>query len=566
MQSSKSLTENALDANKAHQYLLTKHAERLMADIKELDKLMSAVTTDDYEDGIDIDADVQISGAIKATSPCLATEFLNSNSPFYHDASKRAQYLNDTVDHPMKAKELDALAEAVKQENVRLRACAFQQSGQSDVEFDIENNTEGINWSIVAEKVNSSSGSTSHTAEQYRIKWLGDRHPRLNHGEWTPAEVAKVKSLVSSQMQENSGIINWVQIANELGTNRTPIDCMRHGTQRARHTWNAEGDRRLADAVDLYGTYNWNIVARYVSEDATASQCQVRYARAIDPCRKRGPWTEDELARLKEAVAAYGTSWVEVAACMPGRTNEQCRERWSEHLNPNTSEKVWTEEDDLALLRAMGECGNRWKEISTKMGNGTTGQQVQNQEGEPTPSSRPRPRPIGKGKAAARTVERDPAIETPVSTLSSAHDSPQLSDGPEAAPSTLSKKKSDKRGSDGNFNVASVKAKRKNSEGQEQEVGTLQTKSKKKSRTWKSVVGITSESATTSPTDSEPTNPRPKPRPRTRTNANADIQPGPIAPAAHVPPDSGGLASDLSTSSQTETGRCLRSRTIHVPP
>jgi hypothetical protein len=36
----KVLAENALEANKAHQYALTKYAERLAADLQEIDKLM----------------------------------------------------------------------------------------------------------------------------------------------------------------------------------------------------------------------------------------------------------------------------------------------------------------------------------------------------------------------------------------------------------------------------------------------------------------------------------------------------------------------------------------------
>ncbi|KAG5734396.1 snRNA-activating protein complex subunit 4, partial [Termitomyces sp. T112] len=461
----KALTESALEANKAHQYALTRHAERLMGELQELDKLMDAVATDDIED--DVDTEVQIPGAVKATGPCPVAEFLKPDSPFYEDASRRSQYLSDTVDHPMKAKELEALAEAVKQENLRLEAYASQRSGGINTEFDVENNTEGINWSIVAENVNKASGSTNRTADQCRIKWLGDRHPRINHGSWSPTELEKLKDLVYAQTQANEGKVNWAQVANELGTNRTPIDCMRHGVQRQRHVWNPDADKRLADAVKLYGTYNWNIVARYVSEDATASQCQVRYSRVIDPSRKRGAWADDEFARLKEAVSAYGSSWVEVAACMPGRTNEQCRERWTEHLNLASAGTVWTEEHDLVLIRAVGEIGNRWKEISARVGNGTTSQQCRTrweklkrlqghqQAGAPavggpstlaletqppapkprgrprkktTPAgteaqeettssaplarSRPRPRPIGKGKGKAKVIEPDDRAST----------------------------------------------------------------------------------------------------------------------------------------------------------
>lgn len=36
----KTLAENALEANKAHQYALTKYAERLTADLQEMDKLL----------------------------------------------------------------------------------------------------------------------------------------------------------------------------------------------------------------------------------------------------------------------------------------------------------------------------------------------------------------------------------------------------------------------------------------------------------------------------------------------------------------------------------------------
>ena len=42
-------------------------------------------------------------------------------------------------------------------------------------------------------------------------------------------------------------------------TNRTPIDCMRHGIPRQRHTWNMEADDKLHDAVQRYGINNWSL-------------------------------------------------------------------------------------------------------------------------------------------------------------------------------------------------------------------------------------------------------------------------------------------------------------------
>jgi hypothetical protein len=169
---------------------------------------------------------------------------------------------------------------------------------------------------------------------------------------------------------------------------------MRRTIPRPRRTWDAESDERLLDAVKLYGTYNWNIgghpsstnlvignetlflVARHVAEDATAGQCQSRYSRSLDPSIKRGQWSEEEDSRLCLAVAAYGNSWMEIASVIPGRTNEQCRDRWSEKLKSPTVKSKWTDEENQSLVEAVKDLGNRWKTISERLGHGRTDSKV----------------------------------------------------------------------------------------------------------------------------------------------------------------------------------------------
>ena len=63
-------------------------------------------------------------------------------------------------------------------------------------------------------------------------------------------------------------------------------------------------------------------------------------------------------------------SWILVAAAVPGRTNDQCRERWLEHLNV-TTQVSWTMEEDKIIMDSVNELGNKWKEISKKVGNKT---------------------------------------------------------------------------------------------------------------------------------------------------------------------------------------------------
>ena len=56
---------------------------------------------------------------------------------------------------------------------------------------------------------------------------------------------------------------------------------------------------------------------------------------------------------------------------MEGRSNEQCRDRWNERLDPNVNRDTWTEEEDGLLMDAVKELGEgKWKAVSEKMGNG----------------------------------------------------------------------------------------------------------------------------------------------------------------------------------------------------
>lgn len=62
---------------------------------------------------------------------------------------------------------------------------------------------------------------------------------------------------------------------------------------------------------------------------------------------------------------------------MPGRNNEQCRDRWSERLNPNVAKGKWTPEEDAKMLAAVEELGDAtWKAVSEKLGTGRTDNMV----------------------------------------------------------------------------------------------------------------------------------------------------------------------------------------------
>ena len=66
-----------------------------------------------------------------------------------------------------------------------------------------------------------------------------------------------------------------------------------------------------------------------------------------------------------ELVNKYGAKkWSVIAQNLPGRIGKQCRERWNNHLNPSIKREAWTQQEDLALIRAHQLYGNKWAEIA----------------------------------------------------------------------------------------------------------------------------------------------------------------------------------------------------------
>ncbi|KAF8211368.1 hypothetical protein K438DRAFT_1807189 [Mycena galopus ATCC 62051] len=350
------LARRALQANQAHQYALAQHAENLTADLAELDKLLSQADTEGVED--EIECDFYIPNAKPPVGPVRS--FNNPESPFFQDVTKRNRYLDFTVRHAMPPKEVETLKTAVNAELRRVE----QLDGALPNDAQI---TDKLNWTAIAEKVSDSS-SIKRTAQECKIKWIGDLSTVTNRGPWKAAELQKLENIIKKQPSQTK--VNWVEVSRELGTNRLPLDCMRQMTDRPRFNWNAESDQKLLDAVRQYG-FAWSLVAKYVSPNLIANQCSTRYLRTLDSSLARGSWTAEEDERLKAAVAGYGrTAWAEVAGTIPGRTNEQCRERWLGSFDPTKTDKKgngWDEEKDAALIEAVKVNGRKWKVIAVQL-------------------------------------------------------------------------------------------------------------------------------------------------------------------------------------------------------
>lgn len=100
----------------------------------------------------------------------------------------------------------------------------------------------------------------------------------------------------------------------------------------------------------------------------------------------RKSWTAEEDKMLLEIIQTTGArQWSAIAIELNQlvhsnrqvRKGKQCRERWLGHLNPDIVRETWTNEEDSILLFKQSCFGNRWSEIS-KFLPGRTENQIKN--------------------------------------------------------------------------------------------------------------------------------------------------------------------------------------------
>ncbi|KDP37900.1 hypothetical protein JCGZ_05339 [Jatropha curcas] len=211
------------------------------------------------------------------------------------------------------------------------------------------------------------------TGAECEAQWLNCEDPLINNNEWTVIEDKKLLFIV-----QEKGMTNWFDIAVSLGTNRTPFQCLERfqrslNARILKREWTKEEDAQLRVAVEIYGENDWQSVASTLA-GRTGPQCSNRWRKSLRP-NKMGRWTLNESKRLEVAVMLFGPkNWKNIARFVPGRADVQCRERWSNCIDPSLNMDKWTEEEDIRLKTAIEEHGYCWAKVARHLPSRTDSQ------------------------------------------------------------------------------------------------------------------------------------------------------------------------------------------------
>ncbi|XP_009616199.1 transcription factor RAX2-like [Nicotiana tomentosiformis] len=85
---------------------------------------------------------------------------------------------------------------------------------------------------------------------------------------------------------------------------------------------------------------------------------------------KRGPWSPEEDAKLKEFIDKYGTGGNWIALPQKAglkRCGKSCRLRWLNYLRPNIKHGEFSDEEDRVICSLYASIGSRWSIIAAQL-------------------------------------------------------------------------------------------------------------------------------------------------------------------------------------------------------
>lgn len=145
-------------------------------------------------------------------------------------------------------------------------------------------------------------------------------------------------------------------------------DSLRLSRISKRRPWTKEEDSLLEAAVEKYHGTNWKAIAAMVPT-RTHVQCLQRWRKSLHPGVIKGRWTADEDQKLLKIVNEnlHIKNWGHAARFIPGRTAKQCRERYTNHLDPDIKKGNWTADEDKLIAEGHKRLGNKWAEIASHL-------------------------------------------------------------------------------------------------------------------------------------------------------------------------------------------------------
>ncbi|NXG70782.1 SNPC4 protein, partial [Baryphthengus martii] len=273
----------------------------------------------------------------------------------------KMNYWNQKLEKVKTEMEKQILEKQIKEVEQEIEA--INQLPESDL---LGNRFDEHDW----EKISNIHFDGRRSSEELKKFWQNLEHPSINKKEWTEEEIERLKTIAARH-----GYLDWQAIAQELGTNRTPFQCLQkyqvYNKDLKRKEWTKSEDQMLLELVQemRVGSHIPYKKIAYYMEGRDSAQLIYRWTKSVDPSLKKGPWTPEEDAMLLAAVRKYGErDWYKIRTEVPGRSDAQCRDRYLKALHCDVKKGKWSLEEEEQLIELVQKHGlGHWSKIAAEL-------------------------------------------------------------------------------------------------------------------------------------------------------------------------------------------------------